>query len=1400
METKNQNASVFGKAISLVATMALACSLLPLGALTAFGENETILQALNLVQDNEGVVAEEASSQQGTPALDETDGSGESVDQDAPEQGSGSVISADDEKDGDQGKTNAQEVAKSEAAQSTEAKAFANAYKDVVAASEAGDADALKTALETAEGLYAMLTDDEKAQESTQQMWEQIKSARAAMPADEVTDPEASIGETGYETLQAAVNAAAAGETVVLNKDVTLSTPLSLSGNITLDLGGMRLTESEAGVIVVNGGDVSITHGSISLTSGSGSYILNVTGGSLVTSDITLLGYGASGVNVTGGSYTAASGTIQCESGYGIRVTDGATASMENGLIIATNGVFIANGGSTFNMNGGNISASQYGIVGNGLAQNGGTTINVRGGSISSSGWIAIYHPQAGTLNVSGGSLTGNYGGIGIKAGTLNVTGGTITGTNGQGYVDCASRGDGITVWGSAIHVDSHAGYSGSIAINISAGTLNSANGYAIHEVSDGASHVSAINVTGGSFNAALDVFKLEAASADVVSVSGGRFTHAVPAEYCAAGYVCDGANGSYEMVAADSIVEARIGDVTYKTLQEAIEAAANGDTVVLLRSIGVTGTGVDVTGKAITLDLNGNTITGTSLSSGYGAINSNTGASLTILGNGGGVNADGVAVYVYHGNVTVNGGTYKGNSAGCLYTEYGDITVFGGHFSCDEYNGKWFVLNKKDSNKDQCTITVYGGTFVNCNPAANNNEEPAEKQTVDGTSVEAKGNSFEVVRSYGGNVALMDGTLVDGNEIVFADESTLQLVEGEENEWGEVSHDWQIGFRVNAPLGAHNASYAIINDAFKDDGSSTEWVNAGAVSENGEYFISTSQGQMDTYKGSDNQLMYRYAFDWDGDGNADQYVTVILRDTVRFADHVNHVWEEGVVIQEPGCVNDGIQEFVCSVGHEVEYRAVPALGHLFLVEDQYLEGDEDPYLYGWQYADATCTTPAYRDRFCMREYCDSDGEDQSYYQYEELSPALGHDWSDWEDVNPATCTEEGLRQHACKRADCFDYSNEAYGWGFEDEIIPAKGHSYDSGVVTKAATCTDDGVMTFTCSVCKNQSTEVIPATGHVEAADLAVAATCTASGLTAGSHCSTCGEVLTAQQVIPVLGHDWDEGTVTQAATCSAPGVLTHSCSRCDATSTEAIAMTAHREGSVVTAVATCTQAGTATISCLDCGAQIRTESIPALGHAVVNDAAVAATCEATGLSAGTHCATCGDVLTAQQTVPALGHAWGAWTVTKAAEVGVEGSEERACAHDATHVETRVVAALTEAQTPSGADDNGDASLVATGTPATVSTPASNPIVETARTVLRAGGVTQAIADDQTPLASGAEVIDDEATPLASFDGSSVTQSSNDSIDWLPIAIAIAAFVIIDGVALGLLLLRRRRIKSGQ
>ena len=55
----------------------------------------------------------------------------------------------------------------------------------------------------------------------------------------------------------------------------------------------------------------------------------------------------------------------------------------------------------------------------------------------------------------------------------------------------------------------------------------------------------------------------------------------------------------------------------------------------------------------------------------------------------------------------------------------------------------------------------------------------------------------------------------------------------------------------------------------------------------------------------------------------------------------------------------------------------------------------------------------------------------------------------------------------------------------------------------------------------------------------------------------CVICGDSY-VDSTYPALGHNWDDGTVTKAPTCGAPGEKTFSCSRCTEKRTEAIPAT--------------------------------------------------------------------------------------------------------------------------------------------------------------------------------------------------------------------------------------------------
>ena len=74
-------------------------------------------------------------------------------------------------------------------------------------------------------------------------------------------------------------------------------------------------------------------------------------------------------------------------------------------------------------------------------------------------------------------------------------------------------------------------------------------------------------------------------------------------------------------------------------------------------------------------------------------------------------------------------------------------------------------------------------------------------------------------------------------------------------------------------------------------------------------------------------------------------------------------------------------------------------------------------------------------------------------------------------------------------------------------------------------------------------------------------MAATCEKAGKSEGSHCSVCSKVIKAQKEVPALGHSWDTGKITKAATCTETGVKTYTCTRCQKTKTEEIKATGHK-----------------------------------------------------------------------------------------------------------------------------------------------------------------------------------------------------------------------------------------------
>ena len=159
----------------------------------------------------------------------------------------------------------------------------------------------------------------------------------AAAPAAETggkgtTASVAKIGDATYATLQAAIDAAQDGQTVTLLADATED--VVINKNITLDLGGKKLSNTNSGkaTISVQGGTVTVKNGNI--VGGTGYYNIEVTKGSnanLTLTDVTATAgnNGSSMIDnwgtltITGGTYTGGLNVVKSEESSTLSITGG---------------------------------------------------------------------------------------------------------------------------------------------------------------------------------------------------------------------------------------------------------------------------------------------------------------------------------------------------------------------------------------------------------------------------------------------------------------------------------------------------------------------------------------------------------------------------------------------------------------------------------------------------------------------------------------------------------------------------------------------------------------------------------------------------------------------------------------------------------------------------------------------------------------------------------------------------------------------------------------------------------------------------------------------------------------------------------------------------------------------
>ena len=457
-----------------------------------------------------------------------------------------------------------------------------------------------------------------------------------------------------------------------------------------------------------------------------------------------------------------------------------------------------------------------------------------------------------------------------------------------------------------------------------------------------------------------------------------------------------------------------------------------------------------------------------------------------------------------------------------------------------------------------------------------------------------------------------------------------------------------------------------------------------------------------------------------------------------RTIDKVDHAYE--AVVTDPTCSAGGYTTYTCSVcGDSYVGDEVPALDHTFGDWTQTKaptcieEGEESrecaacghvetraiakvDHVYEAVVTEPTCTEAGFTTYTCA--VCGDS------YTADEVA-ALGHAYGEWTQTKAPSCIEEGEESRVCQNCgntetrvlEKIDHVYEAVvtaptctekgftthtcsvcGDSYVTDEVDALGHDWQTTTVDE--TCCEAGQIIHTCAVCDAEEVEIIPANGEHD-----LVYTDNENGVGHTVSCRNSGNVLVENELHEyvdqictkcdaeeVCQHEWDEGVVTSASSCSVAGQKLYTCTRCESQYTEKLALdpNAHT-GNNHTENAkepTCVQPGYTGDTVCECGVIIAAgEEIAVVEHSY--EAVVTApTCTEGGYTTYT-CTACGASYVADQTEP-TGHNWDEGVVTKEPTTTEEGEKTYTCIDCGEH-KTEVLEKVEEPEFEPG-DANGD------------------------------------------------------------------------------------------------------------
>ena len=231
----------------------------------------------------------------------------------------------------------------------------------------------------------------------------------------------------------------------------------------------------------------------------------------------------------------------------------------------------------------------------------------------------------------------------------------------------------------------------------------------------------------------------------------------------------------------------------------------------------------------------------------------------------------------------------------------------------------------------------------------------------------------------------------------------------------------------------------------------------------------------------------------------------------------LGHDWNAEYTIDvKPTCTQPGSKSIHCSrCDATKDVTEIEPTGHSF--------GE-------WTVSkDSTCVAGGQKTRKC--EIC-------GYTEYEDtdIDPDA-HEWEeDYTIDKEPTCTTEGSKSIHCSRCDATKDST----------VIPVTDHTYGEWEIVTPSTCTENGVKKHACIHCGFEQTEIIePAHEWEDSRTVDIAPSCTEQGEDS-VHCRNCDERKDIKEISP-KGHDWSEWKTLVEPTITSEGKEYRACNVC-------------------------------------------------------------------------------------------------------------------------------------------------------------------------------------------------------------------------------------------------------------